>query len=138
MSNQYSKSKLEKFKKAIEKKMGSVSEEVDSLKEGLSAASNKQGGVTPDSIFSVHMADAGTDSHEQEKNFMFMNRGSDYFKNLEIALERIAEGSFGVCKICDCLIIYFKIIMTQSLFTKMFVYKMMYSIISIIRIMKCK
>ena len=50
------------------------------------------------------MADAGTDSHEQEKNFMFMNRGSDYFKNLEIALERIAEGSFGVCKICDCLI----------------------------------
>ena len=94
MANQYSKSKLEKFRKAIEKKMGSVSEEVDSLKEGLSSASNKQGGVTPDSIFSVHMADAGTDSHEQEKNFMFMNRGSDYFKNLEIALERIAEGSF--------------------------------------------
>ena len=104
MANQYSKTKLEKFRKAIEEKMGSVSEEVDSLKEGLSAASNKQGGVTPDSIFSVHMADAGTDSHEQEKNFMFMNRGSDYFKNLEIALERIAEGSFGVCKICDCLI----------------------------------
>ena len=35
---------------------------------------------------------------------MFMNRGSDYFKNLEIALERIKEGSFGVCKICDELI----------------------------------
>ena len=27
-----------------------------------------------------------------------------YFKNLEIALERIAEGTFGICKICDNLI----------------------------------
>ena len=84
--------------------MGSVSDEVDTIREGLGPASNKQGGVTPDSIYSVHMADAGTDSHEQEKNFMLMNRGSDYFKNLEIALERIAEGTFGVCVICDDLI----------------------------------
>ena len=104
MPNKYSKTKLEKFKKAIEKKMGSASDEIETIKEGIGSASNKQGGVTPDSIFSVHMADAGTDSHEQEKNFMFMNRGSDYFKNLEIALERIEEGSFGVCTICDDLI----------------------------------
>ena len=104
MANKYSKTKLQKFKKAIEEKMGSVSDEVDNIKEGLGSASNKQGRVTPDSIYSVHMADAGTDSHEQEKNFMLMNRGSDYFKNLEIALERIAEGTFGVCVICDDLI----------------------------------
>jgi DnaK suppressor protein len=51
------------------------------------------------------MADAGTDSHEQEKNFMFMNRGSDYFGKLEIALERIKDGTFGVCNICEELIV---------------------------------
>ena len=78
LPNKYSKTKLEKFKKAIEKKMGSASDEIETIKEGIGSASNKQGGVTPDSIFSVHMADAGTDSHEQEKNFMLMNRGSDY------------------------------------------------------------
>ena len=104
MAKQYSKTKLEKFRKSILEKMGMVSDEVDTIREGLGTASNKQGGVTPDSIFSVHMADAGTDSHEQEKNFMLMNRGSDYFKNLEIALERIDEGTFGICKICDDLI----------------------------------
>ena len=104
MANKYSKTKLEKFKKAISDKMSAVSEDIESIKEGIGNASNKQGGVTPDSIFSVHMADAGTDSHEQEKNFMLMNRESDYFKNLNIALERIEEGSFGVCKICDNLI----------------------------------
>ena len=84
--------------------MGYVSHEVDTLKEGLGTASNKMGGVTPDSIFSLHMADAGTDSHEQEKSFMLLNRESDYFKMLEIALERIENESFGVCKICGNLI----------------------------------
>jgi DnaK suppressor protein len=102
--NKYSKTKLEKFKKDILKKMGAVSEDIETIKEGIGNASNKQGGVTPDSIFSVHMADAGTDSHEQEKSFMLMNRESDYFKNLEVALERIEEGIFGVCKLCDSLI----------------------------------
>lgn len=104
MAKQYSKTKLEKFRESILEKMGMVSDEVDTIREGLGTASNKQGGVTPDSIYSVHMADAGTDSHEQEKNFMLMNRGSDYFKNLEIALERIDEGTFGICKICEDLI----------------------------------
>ncbi len=104
MANKYSKAKLEKFKKAITEKMGAVSEDIETIKDGIGTASNKQGGVTPDSIFSVHMADAGTDSHEQEKSFMLMNRESDYFKNLKVALERIQKGSFGVCKICDGLI----------------------------------
>jgi DnaK suppressor protein len=102
--NKYSKTKLEKFKKDILKKMGAVSEDIETIKEGIGNASNKQGGVTPDSIFSVHMADAGTDSHEQEKSFMLMNRESDYFKNLEVALERIEEGTFGICKLCNNLI----------------------------------
>ena len=104
MANKYSKAKLEKFKKAITEKMGAVSEDIETIKDGIGTASNKQGGVTPDSIFSVHMAAAGTDSHEQEKNFMLMNRESDYFKNLKVALDRIQQGTFGVCKICDDLI----------------------------------
>ena len=104
MANKYSKAKLEKFKKTITEKMGAVSEDIETIKDGIGTASNKQGGVTPDSIYSVHMADAGTDSHEQEKNFMLMNRESDYFKNLKVALDRIQQGTFGVCKICDDLI----------------------------------
>ena len=70
MSNKYSKAELNKFKKSIEHKISLIANEVDTIKEGLGSSSNKQGGLTPDSIYSVHMADAGTDSHEQEKNFM--------------------------------------------------------------------
>ena len=39
-----------------------------------------------------------------EKNYNLMSRESDYFKNLEIALERIDDGSFGKCNICEDLI----------------------------------
>ena len=55
--------------------MGSASDEIETIKEGIGSASNKQGGVTPDSIFSVHMADAGTDSHEQEKKLYAHEQG---------------------------------------------------------------
>jgi DnaK suppressor protein len=101
----YSKTKLKMFQKIIEEKMGVVTEDVDAIKDNMGSASNKQGGNTPDAIYSLHMADAGTDSHEQEKNFMLMNRGSDYFKNLEVALVRVRDGSYGICKICEELIV---------------------------------
>ena len=104
MANKYSKTKLEKFKKAISDKMGAVSEDIESIKEGIGNASNKQGGVTPDSIFSVHMADAGTDSYEREKGYHFINRETDYHKALTKALERIEDGTFGVCTITGELI----------------------------------
>ena len=57
-----------------------------------------------ESVYSVHMAEAGTDSYEREKGFQLMNRESDYYKFLNKALERISDGSFGVCKVCNSLI----------------------------------
>ena len=50
------------------------------------------------------MAEAGTDSYEREKGFQLMNRESDYYKSLTKALERIDDGSFGVCTVCGELI----------------------------------
>ena len=67
-------------------------------------SSNTSGNLSQESVYSVHMADAGTDSFEQEKNYNLMSRESDYYKNLEIALERIDNGTFGLCNICNNLI----------------------------------
>ena len=50
------------------------------------------------------MADAGTDAHQMEKNFLFIARENHYIKNLENALERIDSGNFGVCSLCGELI----------------------------------
>ena len=50
------------------------------------------------------MSDAGTDSNEREKAYHLYNRQTDYHKSLLKALERIENGTFGVCTISGELI----------------------------------
>ena len=103
-SKKYSKSKLAKFKKSIESKLNEVAHELDDIKDNLETNTRGTASLSQDSVYSVHMADAGTDSYEREKGFHFMNRETDYYKFLIKALERINDGSFGVCNICEELI----------------------------------
>jgi len=104
VAKKYSKAKLNKFRKTILAKMEEVSHDMDDIKDGILDKGNPKAGLSQDSVYSVHMADAGSDSFEQEKNFMLMSRESDYYKNLSLALERIDKEEFGVCKICSGLI----------------------------------
>ena len=46
------------------------------------------------------MADHGTDAMEKEKSQLLAQRGGDYIEYLHEALQRIAEGTFGLCRIC--------------------------------------
>lgn len=104
MIKKYSKAKLKKFRETILKRMEEISHEMDDIKIGILDKGNPKAGLSQDSVFSVHMADAGSDSFEKEKSFMFMSRESDYYNNLSHALERIDQEDFGVCKICGGLI----------------------------------
>lgn len=104
MIKKYSKAKLKKFRTTILKRMEEISHEMDDIKVGILDKGNPKAGLSQDSVFSVHMADAGSDSFEKEKSFMFMSRESDYYNNLSHALERIDQEDFGVCKICGGLI----------------------------------
>ncbi len=104
MAKKYSKTKLNKFRKAILSRMDNVTRDMDELKDGLMDKGNPKAGLSQDSVYSVHMADAGSDSFEKEKNYMLMSRESDYYNNLSLALERIDKEEFGVCKICGDLI----------------------------------
>jgi|TARA_B100000768_G_C11145599_1_gene318019 RNA polymerase-binding transcription factor DksA len=104
-SKKYSKSKLASFKKSIEEKLNNVADELDDIKDNLDANTRGTASLSQDSVYSVHMADAGTDSFEREKGFHFMNRETDYHKLLIRALERVEDGTFGICKICKELIV---------------------------------
>ena len=53
------------------------------------------------SSYSDHMPDLGSDSMEREKAFMFATRDEAYLTHLESALERIEEGTFGICRVCE-------------------------------------
>lgn len=100
----YTKAKLENFKKNILMRMEEISNEMKEMKSSVLNIDSSKANMSPDSIYSLHMADAGTDSHEREKSFLFLSREDSYFRNLENALERIRSGEFGVCQLCDQLI----------------------------------
>jgi len=100
----YTKAKLGKFKKTILLRMEEISIEMKEMKSSVLNIDSSKANMSPDSIYSLHMADAGTDSHEREKSFLFLSREDSYFRNLENALERIRSGEFGVCQLCDQLI----------------------------------
>ena len=104
MAKKYSNAKLKQFRKSIEKRMEEIAEDMGDIHDGILDNSNNSERLSQESVFSVHMADAGTDSFEQEKNYLLMGRESDYYKNLEVALDRIDDGIFGICKICAELI----------------------------------
>ena len=104
MAKKYSKEKLKKFRLSIQKRMKEIAEDMEDIHDGILDNGNDSEGSSQESVFSVHMADAGTDPFEQEKNYLLMGRESDYYKNLELALDRIDDGIFGVCKICAELI----------------------------------
>ncbi len=51
----------------------------------------------------------GTEAHEVEKSFLLMSRESDYIVNLQKALQRIEDGTYGLCEVyqddpikCEC------------------------------------
>ena len=99
----YSKKKLAFFKKHIEAKLKNLTDDLDDSRGNLESNTGSDS-LAQESVYSVHMADAGTDSYEREKGYHFINRKTDYIKALTTALERIEDGTFGVCSITGELI----------------------------------
>ena len=102
-AKKYSKKKLAFFKKHIEAKLKNLTDDLDDSRDSLESNTGSNS-LAQESVYSVHMADAGTDSYEREKGYHFINRKTDYIKALTTALERIEDGTFGVCIITGELI----------------------------------
>ena len=102
-AKKYSKKKLAFFKKHIEAKLKNLTDDLDDSRDSLESSTGSDS-LSQESVYSVHMADAGTDSYEREKGYHFINRKTDYIKALTTALERIEDGTFGVCVITGELI----------------------------------
>ena len=104
MKSKYSKAKLAKFKKNILQKI----EEINENMKGIRSSSTDESSLFSDNSSEDH--DEGTESHEVEKSFLLMSRESDYLINLEKALQRIDDGSYGICQVyvdnddkkCEC------------------------------------
>ena len=97
----WSQKELDKFKTLILEKREIVTAELLEAKEKADEVLSND---STNAIYSSHMADAGSDQQEMEKNYYMMNRENNYLQYLERALSMIVEGSFGICASCGELI----------------------------------
>lgn len=91
---------LDRFKTLIKKKREEVKKNLDYLKSVVLDETTKEASGEHSS-YSYHMADQGTDAMEREKAFLFASRDEKYIKQLDEALSRIENGTYGVCRVCD-------------------------------------
>jgi len=51
--------------------------------------------------YGTHMADRGTDTMQIELKNYFTHRQLEYLQNLNLAMDRINKGNYGICVVCQ-------------------------------------
>ena len=100
-NKKWNKKELAKFKTIILVKRNTVEKELESSREKADEVLKNN---SVNAIYSSHMADAGTDQQEMEKNYYMMDRENKFLQYLNRALEMIKDGTFGICVNCGQLI----------------------------------
>lgn len=97
----WNQKELKEFKQIIINKRQTVLKNIEEAR-GRAGDIIKEGNQS--SVYSSHMADAGSDQQSLEHAYSIINRESSFLNYLDLALQRINDSSFGVCFECDKLI----------------------------------
>ena len=92
------KKDLAYFKDLLLKKREELVKNIEYLRSITSNSTNQEASGDH-SAYSFHMADQGTDAMEREKAFLFASRDEKYLKQIDAALERIENGTYGICRV---------------------------------------
>lgn len=93
----FSAQELQIFKKLIIKKLSEAHEEVDYLLDSINEMR-----VSESSDFSSgqhHPADLGSNQAMIQLNYSLIERTQKFIKQLQRALQRIENGTYGICKV---------------------------------------
>jgi DnaK suppressor protein len=99
----YSDRDLKMFRQNIERSREDALEELRMLRERLEDLTNSET-ADESTIYSMHMAEQGSEAMEKEKTYAQIQRIQDYIRKLEEALQRIDEKTYGLCRMCGILI----------------------------------
>ncbi|WP_445757505.1 TraR/DksA family transcriptional regulator [Polaribacter sp.] len=97
----YSEEDLKEFRQIIEKKMKKAQEDLDLLK---SAYKNDADNGTDDTSPSFKSFDEGSDVMNKEANVQLAIRQEKFIRDLKNAMQRIENGTYGVCRVTGKLI----------------------------------
>jgi len=87
---------IEHFKNLILQKREEIIEELSEgeLKESIQESATENS-------YAYHLADVGSDNNEREKSFMVASIEGNLLNELDEALRRIENGTYGICEMCN-------------------------------------
>ncbi len=98
MKKKFNKKELTDFKKVILKKKDEIMENIDHVSEDTKKSQKDASGDI--SGYSFHMADVATDTYDREFSLGLASNDRKVIYELDDALKRIEEGTFGICEEC--------------------------------------
>lgn len=98
LNMRYSDKELKEFKELIEGKLTAAREELKNLKEALDNHTESQAGNKAWNM------EEGTDTSEMEYLMNQISRQHQYIRNLELAMVRIENKTYGICRVTGKLI----------------------------------
>lgn len=99
----YSDEELDEFRTIIMDSRQEALDELRMLNERLEDLTNYDF-AEESMIYSMHMAEQGSEAMEKEKTYAQIQRIKDYIKKLDEALMRIKDKTYGICRVCGILI----------------------------------
>ncbi len=93
-------SNVQHYQNLLMSKRTELLKELDTFKNGENSSTIKDA-TGDNSSYTFHMADQGTDNMEREKAYYFATREGRLLYHIEQALERIEDGSYGLCHECN-------------------------------------
>ncbi len=99
MKNKLNKKDLVEYKKLITKRKNEIMDSISRISEDTLKKSQKDASGDI-SGYSFHMADVATDNYDREFSLGLASNDRKFLYELEDALKRIEEGSFGICEEC--------------------------------------
>ena len=101
VKKKWSEKELGQFKTLILEKSKVVADDLAVAKEKADEVLKNN---SVNAIYSSHIADAGSDQQEMEKNYYMMDRENTFLQYLDRALDMLDTGTFGICTSCGQLI----------------------------------
>ena len=97
------KPELKFFENLLNEKKETLLQELGYLEDNTMRLSSKEGAGDLSS-HAYHLADHATETQDREQAFHMASREGKYLFYIEEALDRVRNGTFGVCKKCSKLI----------------------------------
>jgi len=100
VKTQYNSSKLKEFYSILTKIKHHLDVDKNNLEEKSLRGSGKDASGDL-SNFPIHLADAGSDTYEQDFSLEILEREDIELKDIDDAIERIENKTYGVCEECS-------------------------------------